>query len=1078
MHVLGALMALATALAGCNRAYYRRQADTEAHELIQEKANNPHWALENYSVFVDPRSRMFDPFSADTPPMPQDDPTSHELMHYVDGKRGYPGWHYSGDTDEVENPVWLDYVPRDEQGVLHMDAEMALKLARLHNRTFQQEVEELYLSALDVSFERFRFDTQFFAGYQTFGTWSGKDRSGNGGQSSSVFSASTYSKGRNSSAWQLQRSFTNGADLVVGLANSLVWQVSGPDDYRGSTLLDFTLLQPLLRGAGKDRVLERLTVAERTLLANVRAMERYRQAFHVDVMTGRASANTGPTRRGGVLGGSGLDGFSGVGSGGFGRLATGGATQTGQTATGAGGAQIGGFLGLLQTQMQIRNSEINIRLLRSNLSTLEDKDEEIGDVDPRTQQAQTEAKARQRLQVIQARQAMLLSESRLINTRNTFQSTLDNFKINLGLPPTLCMRVADPMIDRLYLIDDGVEHRRQELEELRPQWGQRLLAASTRVKKIRKEVDGNPVDVFELEWSDDVAKDIKRIIGDLDDMNRFTKSLNEEEIRHLIRDQKTFEKGLPDRVAQLSRLRKKYDELRDSPCPLLPVPDLDPVIFDPARIETLRKSMANKVALLRKSMEGVNGELAAISERGKALAKDGPNLNPDQLATQLLELKKDVNAQLDLLRNAILALELVQAQLRAESINLVPVDLPAPAAVEIAHRYRHDLMNARASLVDSWRLIEFNADNLESTLDVVFSGDVANRTDNPLKVAGATGRLRVGLQFDAPIVRLSERNTYRQSLIEFQQARRNFYAALDSISQTLRATLRTMETSQINFEFQRYAVSVASEQNDLNTELLSRPGATGPTAARDTVQALSDLLNAQNDFLSIWVSYEALRRQLDLDLGTMRIDSDGRWLDPGPIGPDYLERVQESIDYSPPEGWTTAVEEVPTKLLSPTAVKGRRQAAPEMAEEEDEVPAPAPQNEAGEGEPTPAERTPVDAKPIPKGEGSGDADSGGEQNPFTDEESESAAPRNVRRIGAPQASLSPAPRPAQARSTPRDVVAGPGAGTKAKGSEIRQTTNVASDSTSGGAIIRRASLELEAAPAVKVSRVTVKSISD
>ncbi|MCC6510409.1 MAG: hypothetical protein IT423_15005, partial [Pirellulaceae bacterium] len=64
--------------------------------------------------------------------------------------------------------------------------------------------------------------------------------------------------------------------------------------------------------------------------------------------------------------------------------------------------------------------------------------------------------------------------------------------------------------------------------------------------------------------------------------------------------------------------------------------------------------------------------------------------------------------------------------------------------------------------------------------------------------------------------------------------------------------------------------------------------ASGPTAARDTVSALSDLVNAQNLFVGVWVNYEALRRNLDLDLGTMQIDSEGLWIDPGPIRSDTV----------------------------------------------------------------------------------------------------------------------------------------------------------------------------------------------
>src|SRR5437868_5052527 len=78
---------------GCSRAFYRRQADADAYALVRQKANNPAWALENYTISVDPRSRMYDPFCLDAPPMPPDDPTAHQYMHCVDNKRGYPGWH-------------------------------------------------------------------------------------------------------------------------------------------------------------------------------------------------------------------------------------------------------------------------------------------------------------------------------------------------------------------------------------------------------------------------------------------------------------------------------------------------------------------------------------------------------------------------------------------------------------------------------------------------------------------------------------------------------------------------------------------------------------------------------------------------------------------------------------------------------------------------------------------------------------------------------------------------------------------------------------------------------------------------
>ncbi|MCH5373272.1 MAG: TolC family protein, partial [Planctomycetes bacterium] len=145
-------------------------------------------------------------------------------------------------------------------------------------------------------------------------------------------------------------------------------------------------------------------------------------------------------------------------------------------------------------------------------------------------------------------------------------------------------------------------------------------------------------------------------------------------------------------------------------------------------------------------------------------------------------------------------------------------------------------------------------------------------------------------EFDSPLTRLSERNTYRQALIEYQQARRSYYQYEDAIYRSLRDTLRTMQLNQQNFEIRREAVRAADLQIELNEDIRklqeSSRQPSGPTAARDAVSALSDLLQAQNDFLSVWVTYELLRLSLDLDLGTMQLDSEGMWIDPGPMDPE------------------------------------------------------------------------------------------------------------------------------------------------------------------------------------------------
>ena len=116
-------------LSGCNRAYYRLTADQEAYDLIQEKTSDPRWALNDFGIEVAPESRMFDPFDPDHPPIPPDDPESHRLMHWVDGKPGFPGWSMNGSTEHVQNPDWLETLPLDEDNKLRLSSSEAFRLA-------------------------------------------------------------------------------------------------------------------------------------------------------------------------------------------------------------------------------------------------------------------------------------------------------------------------------------------------------------------------------------------------------------------------------------------------------------------------------------------------------------------------------------------------------------------------------------------------------------------------------------------------------------------------------------------------------------------------------------------------------------------------------------------------------------------------------------------------------------------------------------------------------------------------------------------------------------------------------------
>lgn len=871
---------------GCHRAYYREQADADAYSVVHEKASNPHWALPRQSIEIDPRSRMFDPFDRDRPPMPEDDPTAHQLMHYVDKKKGYPRWHANGDVDTVENPDWMASLPLDENGVLNLTADQAYQMALVHSRDYQQQFETLYLSALDVSAERFRFDTQFFGGYQTTASLT---------DPASLLTASTFTTetgrgglpaggvgvGRGPGSLLARRSFATGADLVVGVANSLVWNFDGSDSFTPTTLLNVGFVQPLLRRAGRDRILEQLTLSERTVLANVRQMERYRHAYYVEIMTGR-DAGSGASRRGGVFG-SGLEGFTGVG-GGFGGVGGGGGAggTGGGGAAGTGAATAGGYFGLLQTQQGIRNQQLTIAGLRSNLLQLRDSLREhltqIPD-DPETI-------IRERLQIAQARQALLNAESSLLNSQASYQATLDNFKRTLGLPPQLCVNIRDDMLDQFNLISPTTIRSQSEVTELRSVVG----LNNEQILRLLH-TGGDAADPAQAAWSDELAQRLRVQRDMIGRIRAIYQSVAAGTLAETRKDVDRLAESIGDRKRDLLTIKTKYQQEFGKfdryggldPCQVTLLADIDASVFDIEALEAAPAKLTEEADRLEAELDSYGEPLAEIQAVIESLLDAEPKPSGAEL-TELLEQKVvfATPSLLSELSDAILDVSLMQARARTQAVRVTPIDLKWDMAVEIARRYRRDWMNARTSLVDAWRLIEFNADNLEGILDLEFNGTLRSDTDDDLRMA---------LRFDAPITRLTERNTYRQSLIEYQQAKRNYYAYVDGVTQSLRNTLRTIDLNSVNFEERRVAVLSAIDQVVLNDQIQKlreeRGQEAGVTAARDVVSALVDLQQAQTDFLNVWVNYEVQRLNLDLDLGTMNLDYEGNWIDPGPIGGEY-----------------------------------------------------------------------------------------------------------------------------------------------------------------------------------------------
>ncbi len=427
---------------------YRLAADKEVRYLIAQKSNDPRWDYPHYTIGMDPRSRYFDPTDPDNPPMPYDDPASHRYMHCVAGRKAWPCYHMGGNWFYLENPRWKqllgDYNEMTEEGALKLSLNGAVCLAQVHSTEYREAVEVLYLSALDVSTERFRFDVQFFGNSELIYTHLGEERTGT--VESNTLRLGTVGPGTTA---RLRKQFSAGGELLVGFANNIVWQFAGPDTNFTSSLINMSFVQPLLRNGGRALILEQLTILERALLANLRAFERYRQGFYTDIAIG--SGVQPPRRRGGFFGGTGLTGFSGqgaggqggvgggnfsIGGGGFGGGGTGGA-GAGFVTGGAG--NVGGFIGLLQQLQTVRNAQSNVDAQLRTLGLLE---------------ANLDAGLIDIVQVDQFRQNIESARANLLSQQVTYETQLDGFKTStLAFPPDVDVEIDDTLLRQFEFVD-------------------------------------------------------------------------------------------------------------------------------------------------------------------------------------------------------------------------------------------------------------------------------------------------------------------------------------------------------------------------------------------------------------------------------------------------------------------------------------------------------------------------------------------------------------------------------------------------------------------------------------------------
>jgi hypothetical protein len=264
----------------------------------------------------------------------------------------------------------------------------AVNLALMNSRAYQSQLEQIYLTAIPVTLQRFNFEPQFYAGLSPTNatsagaplsnfanTFNYRTKEAPGGQVSTLSLGTVAGFGK---------VFSGGGKLLAGFASQTLFnfnQKNGSQPVQQS-ILPLQFFQPFLAGGGRAVTLEPLTLAERNLLYQIRLFARFRQEFIPAVLTNSSQL---------------LD------------------------QTGAPGDSVIGYLSVLQQFQVVSNSRETLEAYTSLAKAYRQFASGVSDIS--------------QLNLDQINSQLYNQRQTLVTASLQYRNLLDQYKVQLGLPP-------------------------------------------------------------------------------------------------------------------------------------------------------------------------------------------------------------------------------------------------------------------------------------------------------------------------------------------------------------------------------------------------------------------------------------------------------------------------------------------------------------------------------------------------------------------------------------------------------------------------------------------------------------------
>ena len=253
---VGCLTAL---VAGCSSGYYTQDADHEVYGIVADKNAQALGSVrEQFTVQPNPNVPALLEQTRQKPPAPA-------VPVKAGAEAAQPATLETSIPENLPPPV-----PEPGPDAVRLTVADAMRVAVGASRDYQTQKETVYLAALGLTFQRYLFRPQPFA-------------------TGTVDYASEHDGANRVRSWDpgadvgVSQALADGAVVAGSLGVTALKFLNRQLGDTVDSTLNFSLSQPLWRGAGRRIVQENLLQAERNALYAIRTFARFEQTFAVNV---------------------------------------------------------------------------------------------------------------------------------------------------------------------------------------------------------------------------------------------------------------------------------------------------------------------------------------------------------------------------------------------------------------------------------------------------------------------------------------------------------------------------------------------------------------------------------------------------------------------------------------------------------------------------------------------------------------------------------------------------------------------------------------------------------------------------